>query len=310
VSSGNHTSDGWHGIIPRDKNPQERNPARGYVSSANQYSATEDYPYYYNGNFEPYRGRTVHKYLTEKDTVDMAYMKMMQNSTYSMLAKEALAVMLPLLESANAIHPHAQGLKRWDFHYDANSLNPVRFDKWFTAFHELLWDEIYTQQKQMALPNPDVWVTVNLIEKESNSKFYDVTSTDKIETLRDLVNASFLQISNDTFASLAEEKNASILHLIRLPAFSKMDITVGGTKHSLNAMQQTFGPSWRMVVALGNTPEAYGTYPGGQSGNPASPFYANKIPVWAKGDYDQLILSPSPQSIFKPLFILSITNEN
>lgn len=309
ISSGNKTSDGWKGIIPRDENPQERNPARGYVSSANQYSAAEDYPYYYNGNFEPYRGRTVHKYLSEKDTVDVNYMKMMQNSTYSMLAKEALAVMLPLLDSTNAIHAHAMGLKRWDFHYDANSLNPVRFDKWFTAFHQLLWDEIYTQQDQVALPNPDVWVTVNFIEKNPYSKFYDIKSTVKIETLSDLINQSFRQIRDDTISSLAEEKNAQILHLTRLDAFSKLDIDVGGTKHSLNAMQQKFGPSWRMIVALGDTPEAYGTYPGGQSGNPASPFYSNKISTWAKGEYDQLILSPTPQSISNPLFTLSITHE-
>ncbi len=309
ISSGNKTSDGWKGIIPRDENPQERNPARGYVSSANQYSAAEDYPYYYNGNFEPYRGRTVHKYLSEKDTVDVNYMKMMENSTYSMLAKEALAVMLPLLDSTNAIHAHAMGLKRWDFHYDANSLNPVRFDKWFTAFHQLLWDEIYTQQDQVALPNPDVWVTVNFIEKNPYSKFYDIKSTVKIETLSDLINQSFRQIRDDTISSLAEEKNAQILHLTRLDAFSKLDIDVGGTKHSLNAMQQKFGPSWRMIVALGDTPEAYGTYPGGQSGNPASPFYSNKISTWAKGEYDQLILSPTPQSISNPLFTLSITHE-
>ena len=309
ISSGNKTSDGWKGIIPRDENPQERNPARGYVSSANQYSAAEDYPYYYNGNFEPYRGRTVHKYLSEKDTVDVNYMKMMQNSTYSMLAKEALAVMLPLLDSTNAIHAHAMGLKRWDFHYDANSLNPVRFDKWFTAFHQLLWDEIYTQQDQVALPNPDVWVTVNFIEKNPYSKFYDIKSTVKIETLSDLINQSFRQIRDDTISSLAEEKNAQILHLTRLDAFSKLDIDVGGTKHSLNAMQQKFGPSWRMIVALGDTPEAYGTYPGGQSGNPASPFYSNKISTWAKGEYDRLTLSPTPQSISNPLFTLSITHE-
>jgi len=77
----------------------------------------------------------------------------------------------------------------------------------------------------------------------------------------------------------------------------------------LNAMQQKFGPSWRMIVALGDTPEAYGTYPGGQSGNPASPFYSNKISTWAKGEYDRLILSPTPQSISNPLFTLSITHE-
>lgn len=309
VSSGNKTSDGWLGIIPRDENPQERNPSRGYVSSANQYSATQDYPYYYNGNFEPYRGRTVHKYLTEKDTIDVTYVKMMQNSTFSMLAKEALSVMLPLLDSTNAMHAYAKGLKRWDFNYDANSLNPVRFDKWFTTFHQMLWDEIYTMQANTALPNPDVWVTVNLIEKETNSTFYDIKSTPNVETLKQLINMSFMQVKYDTISPLSEEKSAQILHLTRLPAFSKTDIDVGGTKHSLNAMQQTFGPSWRMIVALGDTPEAYGTYPGGQSGNPASPFYSNKIAVWAKGEYDRLILSSTPESISKSLFTISITNE-
>ena len=40
-----------------------------------------------------------------------------------------------------------------------------------------------------------------------------------------------------------------------------------------------------MVVELGPTMQAFGIYPGGQSGNPGSKFYDNFIPIWAKGEY-------------------------
>ena len=43
-----------------------------------------------------------------------------------------------------------------------------------------------------------------------------------------------------------------------------------------------------MVVALGDTIEAYGVYPGGQSGNPASPYYDNMIEDWANMNYYHL----------------------
>ena len=129
ISDGSSSENGWSGFIPRYANPQERNPKRGYVSSANQYSANEDYPYYYNGNFEPYRGRIVNKYLADKKVVDLTYMKAMQNSTYSMLAEEALAVMLPRLNGKVAMHAYAKELAKWDFHYDALLLETTGWRK-------------------------------------------------------------------------------------------------------------------------------------------------------------------------------------
>jgi len=32
-------------------------------------------------------------------------------------------------------------------------------------------------------------------------------------------------------------------------------------------------------------PQAWGIYPGGQSGNPGSPFYDNMIDAWRDGEY-------------------------
>ena len=49
-------------------------------------------------------------------------------------------------------------------------------------------------------------------------------------------------------------------------------------------MTATAGPSWRMVATLGPAGvSAEGVYPGGQSENPASPWYANLVPLWWDG---------------------------
>jgi penicillin amidase len=38
--------------------------------------------------------------------------------------------------------------------------------------------------------------------------------------------------------------------------------------------------------------DAYGVYPGGQSGNPGSKYYATFIDKWAKGEYNKLLFLP------------------
>jgi len=46
------------------------------------------------------------------------------------------------------------------------------------------------------------------------------------------------------------------------------------------------GPSWRMIATLSSAGvQAQGVYPGGQSENPASPWYQNLIPLWWDGKY-------------------------
>jgi penicillin amidase len=46
------------------------------------------------------------------------------------------------------------------------------------------------------------------------------------------------------------------------------------------------GPSWRMIVSLTAAGvSARGVYPGGQSENPASPWYADQIPLWWDNQY-------------------------
>ncbi|MFL5741707.1 MAG: penicillin acylase family protein, partial [Flavisolibacter sp.] len=84
----------------------------------------------------------------------------------------------------------------------------------------------------------------------------------------------------------AAHKDPMIFHLLKesVSSFARK-IPVGGWNNTINALTRTHGPSWRMIVQLSRPTEAYGVYPGGQSGNPGSKFYDNFVDTWATGKY-------------------------
>jgi penicillin amidase len=88
-------------------------------------------------------------------------------------------------------------------------------------------------------------------------------------------------------------KNTTVAHLTKLAPFSYDHLKVGGWGNTVNAMKGDHGPSWRMVVQMGKEIEAYGVYPGGQSGNPGSKHYADFLPHWAEGQYYKLQFLPN-----------------
>jgi penicillin amidase len=88
-------------------------------------------------------------------------------------------------------------------------------------------------------------------------------------------------------------------HLLGLPGFSRRGIAVQGGRGTLNPSVQngSYGASWRMVVELGPTVRAMGTYPGGQSGNPASPRYADRLRFWKDGELEVLTVPAALDSL-------------
>jgi len=47
--------------------------------------------------------------------------------------------------------------------------------------------------------------------------------------------------------------------------------------------------AWRQVIVLGDWERSLVVYPGGQSGHPSSPHYADLIPLWLKGAYHPML---------------------
>lgn len=92
----------------------------------------------------------------------------------------------------------------------------------------------------------------------------------------------------------ANYKKTTVGHLLKLQPFSRSDLNIGGGRGIVNATSEAHGPSWKMVVSLEQPVKAWGVFPGGQSGNPGSPFYDNMIDPWSQGAYYEMLLLQSP----------------
>ncbi len=308
IQDGSNSANAWHGFIPAAHNPQIKNPERGYVSSANQHSTDSSYPYYYLGGFEDYRGRALNMFLDSMTNINAKDMMSLQTNTFSLKAADALPALLSMLEKEpeDATEKSIlEGLKNWDFYYTKESLAPVVFDHWFTEFYKLTWDEIYHKEDSLGIELllPESWRTIALLVDEPEHAFFDIKNTEALETAQDVAQASFKialkkgkeHLSDDQSFNLSLYKDTKVPHLGRIPAFSSEALDVGGDGSTLNAIRGTAGPSWRMVVEMGDEVKAYGVYPGGQSGNPGSPFYDNMLEYWATGQYYEKLFLKTPE---------------
>ena len=298
VQEGNTRKNAWKGFVSGDQNPTVKNPERGFISSANQRSTSKEYPYYYNGNFEPYRGRIVNKLLEEKNNFTIEDMKAMQMSNYSLKAAEMLPVFYNHLDNSVLSSEEKEWLellKKWNHNFERKSEMPALFSEWLDEVYKNTWDEIYAHGDKISYPKH--WRMLELLASNPTHDFFDNKSTTEVETAKEIITQAYsaavekfitLRNKNGGKIPLYKYRSSSVEHLAKIPAFSFENMFVSGDKKSLNAIGERTGPSWRMVVELGDEVEAYGVYPGGQSGNPGSPFYSNMMNAWIEGEYYKL----------------------
>lgn len=277
---GSRADHDWQAYIPVEQNPTSVNPERGFVSSANQYPADSTYPFYQLGYFEEYRNRRVNDRLsTMGDKITPQDLMDLQLDNYGLMAAEALPVML------EAFPPAKDVLGNWDFFYNADSKQAARFQSWYNALYALIWDEF--EGEAATTIKPEHYPTIALMRADPQSPWFDDKRTPERESLADLAEKAWAQ--SETDLAWWAFKNTSIEHLLKLDPFSVMAVRSGGNRNIVNATSERHGPSWRMVVEMSDPPRAWGIYPGGQNGNPASSESTKFIADWAEGKYYELL---------------------
>lgn len=305
ILDGSDPKNDWQGWIPADQNPTVKNPPRNFVSSANQSSTDQTYPYYINWEFSPYeRGKRINDRLTSMTKATADSIRNMQMDTYSIFAENILPAILPLVDHSklNATQKESLSLVgKWNKFYAANSIAASIFDIWTKRLQFNIWNDDFTI-KGIPMRYPSRDRTVQLITQDPNSKWFDNVNTPAKETLTDLINEAF-KYSCDSlerkYGSIGKSwewanlKHSNVPHLAKIPGFGSKTLLIGGSKSTIDALSESNGPSWRMVVELGKKPKGHGVYPGGQSGNPGSPFYDNMIDTWANGQLYDLFFMQS-----------------
>lgn len=296
----------WQGYIPREQLPKVKNPARGYVSSANQYPVDSTYPYPLPGFYASFeRGRRINRRLDSLYNATPDSLRLIQLDDLNLLAK---AILPALLKQARKVRLDAEqeawlrALEVWNQHNDALSPNATRFHLWWHFIEESIWSDDFPEP---LYNKPDAVRTATLIRKDSVSRWYDDKRTTQRENLPDLLAAALGQARDSLKAFSADTslwawghfKGSHIPHVTRsaaLRSLGRFDLNVGGGGDMVNAMGTTHGPSWRMVVSMGPYVKGYGIYPGGQSGNPASKWYDSFVDTWTRGQLDELIFMTQP----------------
>lgn len=295
LSDGSDPAYDWQGWVPLAQNPHVKNPARGFVSSANQNPVDTNYPYYLGSNYAIFeRGGRINAKLAEMKNIAPEDMIALHNDVMNLHARNVLLALLAQLALENFSPDEARAyeeLMKWNYENHASAIAPSIFEYWWQDFMDLVWnDELASAYGAIKRPRRDV--TVDLILRQPHARYFDMRDTARRETLRDMAALSL----RSALRKLTEKwgpvgpawewgrtRGTDILHLANIPGMGRRNLLTSGNYTCVNATTKTTGPSWRMVVAFGPHVKAWGIYPGGQSGNPGSRFYDNFVDDWVAG---------------------------
>ena len=298
VMPGEDSSFMWQGFIPQAENPHSKNPERGFLQSANQRPADSTYPYFIPGSYITPRGITIENKLAGMNGITVNDMMALHSDYFNTLAEDARGILLQYIRETDLTADEKKYLdifKSWDLMASPSSKGQTIYQCWWDSLETGIWKDELSRSHPQA-PWPEEQTTMEILKRDTAFTYADDINTPKVETLPDVVTASFKKavaalLQKETAGQLewAKFKNPTVYHLIKdLKGFARAGLPIGGNGNIVNAVTHSHGPSWRMIVQMTTPTEAYAVYPGGQSGNPGSRFYDNMVDQWVEGKYNKL----------------------
>ena len=310
VFDGSSSASDWVGFLPVARYPQALRPSQGFLVSANQQpiDPADDDAYLGADWPSPWRAMQINALLRTDSGMTPDKMRLMHRYPgsvreaqfrpwYIRAARAEIAAGrgTPKLERALKL------LEEWDGRYTPDNERAILFELTQRELPRRLWDELIPPGEKSPIPRGSQPTLRALLD--SAGPWWDDKRTPDTRETRDGILGAALSAGLDSALAQYGEPEAGgwkwgkvwptdIWHLLRLPSLSAPGLAVQGGPETIAPAGRhgTAGASWRMVVELGPELRAWGTYPGGQSGNPASPWYANRIPQWASGGLDTLLI--------------------
>ena len=308
MQDGRSRASDWTGDWNVAEYPQSTAPAQGFLASANQEPQDPlDQPRYLGANWvTPWRALRINALLRADSSVTPDAMRRWQTDPGSARADVYVPYFLDAAATRTtdtALTHAARLLATWDRRYDRLNEGAVLFEAAMTAAAAGLWDELRGEV------TPGGGAFVALLDDPANP-WWDVAATSLVERRDDVLAEALAQGYQATVRDHGPPQfggwrwsavhRIGVWHLLRLPALSRLDLDVDGGPSTISPSSTTGGSegaSWRMVVELGPEVRAWGIYPGGQSGNPASRRYDDRIDAWKAGALDELRFPRTPDEV-------------
>lgn len=309
------------GYYPFSANPQEENPARGYIVSANYQPVSPTgmaVPGYYN---LPDRGQRLNQRLRDSSVKwDLNNSQALQLDTGTGYPQRLLA---PLAADLRAAASDAQEqalveqLLSWDGQHTLNSTAATLFNQLlYQLAHEAMADELSDAFFATLLQTRMIDGALPRLAADANSPWWDKRGSEAVESRADIVKAAWQ-------ASLAHLRNTlgndsaqwtwgsvhTLTHSHPLGQQKPLDklFNVGpfaapGSHETPNNLSQsigpapwsvTYGPSTRRLIDLADANSALGINPVGQSGVAFDAHYKDQAERYMRGEYVPMHLDAS-----------------
>jgi penicillin amidase len=311
IRSGETDEYDWKGFVPFSQLPASYNPPSSYVSSANNKTVSDEYPYYISFRFfPPYRIGRIRQMLDEKEKFGMDDFKRMitdQHSAYAALLTPRILQSSGRLSGMTALEASSlKLLKEWDYDMNKDLVAPTLFEYFRISFSKnLLEDELGGLFHQLPSSINDYYIYKILVS--GPDEWVDNVKTPGKETLADIIQKSFSDCVNalskaygtdmekwkwgDIHKITLEHPLAKVKILDRIFDLNSKEYRIGGSNHTVcpygytEGFKVDHGASERHIFNTADWDESYSVIPTGISGVPGSEFYLSQTSTYLEGKF-------------------------
>ncbi len=305
----------WQGMVPASSLPFTLNPEKGFFATANELNLPPDWPHErWPVGFEwtdASRATRIHEVLAGSRSHDVAASRALQTDVLSVPARRCLALLAdiaePVLDAAAALSL----LKDWNCRLEATSAAAALFEVWWLKHLKPALIErlvVDTFASALVLPGDTEGILQSI--EHPDARFGENPAQARDLLLQNSLAAAY----RDLTARLGPDASAwtwGRLHhgyfehmltpLLERASSRSLDVgpfPKGGsavtpmhTGYRASDFRIVAGASFRMVVDLADPDRSVVINAPGQSGDPRSVHYADLAPLWANGDYVNMLYS-------------------
>ena len=290
---------GWKGVIPKEGMPSLKNPERGWIGTANNRPANDDYQYPFFGTWSSgHRMRRIRKRLEGQTNVDFNLMKSIQYDMKSERAIECLPGLLMVIKNKNQFRNIYEILNNWDGDTNSESIAATIFEMFFNEWSFALTKEWFPENLVEHI-YPSASAAANYLLRNEDTKGW-IKSTSRSELIIGTMKKIITDLENKFGKDINKWKWGS-LHKVYLNhpisiigdlslLYDRGGFSVGGT--GVTVCNTGFDPNYlapmganlRLIADL-NEDGMWIIDSQGVSGDPGSDFYCDQSEKWVNGDY-------------------------
>ncbi|HEY4351897.1 MAG TPA: penicillin acylase family protein [Paraburkholderia sp.] len=305
----------WAGFWPRDDMPSGYDPSDGYFTTSNEMNLPAGYPYkerklgfeWTNGS----RHQRIDEVLKSLPKVSIEDSERLQNDIVSIPARRLVALLAPLSSDDPDTRTALAMLKGWDAQMRADSAQAALEEVWLSRHLGRAFKQaVLPKAAADAFSAPDTAVMLDSLDhpearfggdaQAAQSKRDAVLLSSLHDAYQEMVHLQGADQSAWQWGKLQTNLNAHPLaDLVDEQMRAKLNvgpIGKGGSAYTPNQstyrasdFRQTNGPSFRVIVDVGNWDNSRAVNLPGESGDPDNPHYRDLTQMWLNGEYFPLL---------------------